>query len=156
MSSVHIIHKFCTTTDGMSRRSALGAYHHNLAAPLSFIWRPLYHHGLPFYHQLGDLSEECFSNKGMLLRVWSLFVCHKIPFGGLWIHDIQFLNSVKFLLIQHIIISITIYLAQLVVLHADHQAQLLRALLLHLNVAMTIYWWLWIPVCQYFFWLMTM
>ena len=40
---------------------------------------------------------------------------------------------------QHIIIFIPIYLAQLVVLHADHQAQLLRALLLHLSVVMTIY-----------------
>ena len=40
---------------------------------------------------------------------------------------------------QQLIIYITIYLAQLVVLHADHQAQLLRALLLHLSMAMTIY-----------------
>ena len=42
-------------------------------------------------------------------------------------------------MMQQLIISTAIYLAQLVVLHADHQAQLLRALLLHLNVAMTIY-----------------
>ena len=42
-------------------------------------------------------------------------------------------------MVQQLIISITIYLAQLVVLHVDHQAQLLRALLLHLGVAVTIY-----------------